>query len=1854
MKYISRLTALLLAVMLMVSSAGAMSVDDLTLGTMNMLYESVSEDAYTNLEAGVLGEEYELEAFADMTNKALYSFQWYDVDGNALPSADNPWCMNATVTMEEQQFYCVATDADNVSLKSAIMVLPAAQTTELDEYVGYLSSVALDNDTGLYNKEQIYYFLTNTWNVDSNGINLGAGVVSEWRNEWSDSEWYFDMMCTCVVDGKVEADTCVLYPGTSLHAEGCEWAGEGEVIEPDIPQPPLYYGDPQGNQYIASAEYTLPMNGGRAVILPKGSRAFINAEAADGAQWQVYDGAQWVDIAGETSACLTVTNGKLNTIFELTGVAELRYFSKDSQTVLASVSVTSDEIANGDYAEPVEEQLSLFAVERAETGKHTIVINYLFNNNEIVTSPYTATIEKGGTFNATVPNPIVRGYKLAASNASNVPAGFTYQEAQIAISVEDIQADMKFDVYYEPTTVSYTVIHYAQNIDNDNYTEVARENLTGLTNTQVPEVALDSEHRTIPKPNDFDPTGFFSLVYEKANIAADGSTVVEVYYDRNYYLLSFDLGGGYGVEPIYVRFGTLVGDVADPTRAGYAFLGWSLDGKTKVELPDTVPAEKRKYIALWAPGDTYYTVVYWLQNANPNKDADGEIVKDENGEPVYGYSVWGSKRKSALTDATVSGGDDVVTDGITTQDSVDKRNAVYMETLTERDVAVKGDGTTVVNVYYDRVEYTLKFYYAMDEYTTDEDDAAHFVIGGSTYYFGKHNGEDTQPSYKRITDQYMKDGDVENQRGEVVSPPTLNATGLARGYKSGFDTDAKVITEESNGVAISTTYNYKYYYIAFTAKYGADISELWPCDVIDSVTRTSKVDDKNGWAGTEAFVSAWNGEYRVYYSWMNANETIKGNYNQLDTNLLWNYDIYQKYADDDNTVEYLCFWENGAPGPNWNVPKLFRYQIWVPVLDGAAPNGAKTKVENGITYYLRNTYDTVDDSKPADQTAPAIEGLRYTGHYTDNGIDDFDETLYKEAKEVHFYYARNTYLLTYVNEGETLSAQLYPFEADISGTSPDMDLPENYPGHSLEAGGYEWEGWYTHSECLPGTKFNLEGRIMPANNITLYANWVPVTHNVFFYLDKADMEKDEQLENGALTKTVSHGTILNKDQVPGGAANNGLTFIGWFYEDDGVEKAIDFESMPITQDLKVYGKWSSNILKAYTVYFKIKGEDTEIADPITGSTLAGMTKTFDAKGGEELKPEYREGYFPEVKSHSLTLSIDDANNTGANTFTFWYVPKVAVPYIVRYWVQEADGTTKMQEQVLHSDNKKAVVTETFKVFTGYMPDAYQKRLVISEEALGEGEEWIKVNGVLVHPDNVINFYYKKDEVNAYYKVSHWLEPLTGDNWIEYGTGTQAQGKIDITQLKAEDFDLALDGYTFDVAKTECIYGGVETSKKVVGNGSVTLPQEGLELKLYYVRNEYPYEIRHVELNTGVMLEQTETGKAKYGDTKTGAPKTIPGYTYKQVNPQEGQISIRVEKSDTVKLNIITYYYVENDVEIKYVGVAPNGTTFDVCGTLSADAETVKVMSGTALGSTAAAKLPAFKFVGWYDKDKKLLSTEARYVPGKTAKISVYDAATGTYVEKDAYESATYYAKFEWNYADLTITKKVVEEIGFKAPEGTEFAFTVKLTGVLPSNTISVSIGDTTTQTEKSMTLDENNVLAFSLKDGQTAVIHDLPVGTEYEVEETVPFNFSVWYDGNETGAIPADGVKTTVTNFYPLRYGELTVTKTGLSKDNESAIVDVVITTNKVKTTYTLVLNKDNPTATIAKIQVGSTYTVTERTGWTWLYSDGPAYDKATGTIGDEPTTCTITNHSYSDQWMHDESYLVNNFGTGSNAGVNE
>lgn len=76
-------------------------------------------------------------------------------------------------------------------------------------------------------------------------------------------------------------------------------------------------------------------------------------------------------------------------------------------------------------------------------------------------------------------------------------------------------------------------------------------------------------------------------------VASSGETVVEVKYDRNSYLLTWNTDGGSYIEPQMLKYGAAVSAPADPTKVGYTFAGWDF-------VPETMPAAATTVTAQWA------------------------------------------------------------------------------------------------------------------------------------------------------------------------------------------------------------------------------------------------------------------------------------------------------------------------------------------------------------------------------------------------------------------------------------------------------------------------------------------------------------------------------------------------------------------------------------------------------------------------------------------------------------------------------------------------------------------------------------------------------------------------------------------------------------------------------------------------------------------------------------------------------------------------------------------------------------------------------------------------------------------------------------------------------------------------------------------------------------------------------------------------------------------------------------------------------------------------------------------------------------------------------------------------------
>lgn len=1153
------------------------------------------------------------------------------------------------------------------------------------------------------------------------------------------------------------------------------------------------------------------------VDLPVNQKISLTAQAQSAAendayQWQIRAAKNvWANILGSDTQTLELSYpmvasalSEKNTVqirCRLTSAENGEATFSDAVTVEVTAATAVDTPASADAAAaPVLRSPAKAAAAANDAyGTYTIIINYVFANGRTAAQSWTATVAKDSDYSATIASPAVVGYKP--------------DQDTVAIDVKNIQADKTFTVTYSPALVDFTVEYYQQNVNDDKYTSAGTQVFHGYTEDPVSKYATGTSGFAV----NYD--GFTRLLYEDtATIAADGSTVVELYYDRNYYLMNFDLDGGYGVEPIYARYGAPI-SVGTPTKPGYTF-----DGSWTPALPDTMPVDGGTYTAKWTVGNAKYVVQYWQENANDD-----------------GYSYVEKVDKTGTVGTTVNGSNDKSYQGFT-----------YNNEKTDKNVTIKGDGSTVVNVYYDRNVYTVTF------------PKGKLTCGKVEH---KH-------SHKECC---TKDGPGWLHKCNTDKCPV--------GYEHTHDSNC-------------------YSDLVIEAKYGAFIGDKWP---------------GGGW-----YVDRSENTAQSYLAVMPlGGKTFYG----------------RQTGDYTSTATY-----------------------YVEVLPGESGT-----VVSGKTYKQHHV-DSANHGWQglgvADEERYDLEGFTCNVSISAKNGDDYDG-----AK---FYYTRNSYELVYNDQyGKEVTERL-PYEQTLSeSVNHKNNYEPAYPSGSLEAGAYTFGGWYTDPGCTHPVDWTAK---MPAAKVVLYAKWAPVTHKVTTWLTDAQETPVNVGDTGSNEQTVNHRGLATKPVTP---INGGYTFVGWFYKDaNGTEHAFDF-SMPVTKALDLYAKWSSNTLMEYTIHYKLRNGDTTIAQDTKGSALAGSTKTFEAKTGDQLNDGYRSGYFPETSSHSITMDIEGTAENGKNDFTFYYVQKDKVKYTVRYLEK---GTNTVLHPEKTGETPAAVITEKFEQIKGYAPDAYQKRLVLSAN----------------DKENVLVFWYTEDTVHAPVQIVHEIQNIEGDGYTEYQSSTNLNGVIG---EKYDGTPLTIPGFSYN-----------ESASTASGK----LTAAGLVLTLKYDRIEYPYEFRFLEQGTDKQLAAPAKGTARYQAQVTHKAETIPGYTL--VSAENQAINIAIENPDNVaNKNVKTFYYTEQTVDIKYQVVGPTGS-----GTLNNYQETqLKVLTGKANGSMPTPNA-GYKFVGWFEDEACTQPVNGAWVNTDTNKLTPQKSVP--YGNQEGYRAATYYAKFELDVFDLTITK----------------------------------------------------------------------------------------------------------------------------------------------------------------------------------------------------------------------------------------
>ena len=315
--------------------------------------------------------------------------------------------------------------------------------------------------------------------------------------------------------------------------------------------------------------------------------------------------------------------------------------------------------------------------------KSSVVIHYVYTDGSMAIQDYVAEYEVGSNVDLSVETPTI--------------AGFTADQPVVRFAGSMPETTQEFTVTYSGQDgITYTVKHLLQNIADNGYTEAESEQKTGKAGELTQAEALN-------ELNGLDlAKGFTAQEPQQANIKADGSTVIEIKYDRKSFLLQVFTDGGTYVPGKMLRYGASLAlpEASKMKKVGFTFDGWYYgdangnitEPETRVESNATMPAADTNVVAKWKSNTTAnYTVIYWQEKI----PTDWTNTTDST-DYADGYDYKESVVRSGNVDANAT--------------YAEKSYAGFHRAHADTNVVIEPDGSTVLNVYYARDVKTITFY----------------------------------------------------------------------------------------------------------------------------------------------------------------------------------------------------------------------------------------------------------------------------------------------------------------------------------------------------------------------------------------------------------------------------------------------------------------------------------------------------------------------------------------------------------------------------------------------------------------------------------------------------------------------------------------------------------------------------------------------------------------------------------------------------------------------------------------------------------------------------------------------------------------------------------------------------------------------------------------------------------------------------------------------------------------------------------------------------------------------------------------------------------------------------------------
>ena len=963
--------------------------------------------------------------------------------------------------------------------------------------------------------------------------------------------------------------------------------------------------------------------------------------------------------------------------------------------------------------------------------------------------------------------------------------------------------------------------------------------------------------------------------------------------------LHFDSDGGTYIAPQFYSADATTAAPNVVTKAGYTFSHWEYNG-TQFEFGSPL-TENITLKAHWNVNtSTRYTVIHWQENA----DDDGYSYVEN--ETLYG------------------------TTGAQTSARAKTYNGFTVRAITQE--TIKGNGATIVNIYYKRNVYEVKFY--QNRYTEI-----------TNYRITAKYGANIRDQWPGGQWKVSPSGSVYQTNIDVMP---LGGTNFYE--TSQYNGSAKYYLEDLNG-------NYVLDHTDTGASTTATISKEDRYNITGFTVNESKSGKDGERYNGASFYYDRNSYNVVYISHGQTVNTASYKYQQSIADA-GNYKLttppvgMEKYifagwcADPFGLPEYVF---DGKTMPAQNITV---YAYWAaPTVYGFAHitmEGADGK-ELTIPYG-----GTIDESMLPDPQKPAGEGWTFAGWATKNGDTytpfHFSTKIYENIELYPYYTNKNSFTVTYTDGKNTVTdMKRYAPGAHADVQANSFAVPE----------GKVFLGW---AETADGAvKYQPNDKLRMNASVTLHAVWgnkdavVSLTYNA----------------NGGQGGTYVKNGYVNNDLVTlwdgSGFSRAGYTLDGWSTDPNAASaeyKTGSTARVDSTGDNILYAVWKANENTAYKVEFyceqtngtytlektehRTGTTDTTVSVNPTDKEYGTPTYVYDAanKNNVESGPVAADG--------SLTLKLYFKRNTAEYTIHHYLKGtevKVAPDQTGTMTIGDtltASASTALGTEYAsahvdsYSPSQSLEMKATGNVITVY----YTVPLTITAESASRA-----YNGQpLTQPDfkveGLVNGDQKKDITLSMTKES----TITNVGSV--------QNVIDTTTVRFKGGELPGGYYELPTYKPGTLTITADETEVVVtitGNHD-TRVYNGSEQSVTGYTTDVGEKTISVTLKEGSKAEAKGTNAGKYdmGLTKDNFTVTSQNYSnikvvvvdgYLKIDPITEKVTVTVtEESDTV-----TYDGKEHTVT-GYKSISADNTLYDVTTSVRATETEAWTAKGTYVGT----------------------------------------------------------------------------------------------------------------------------------------------------------------------------------------------------------------------------------------------------------------------------------------------------------------